>query len=234
MWHSNQLLHISSINMQLLSSYTNSWHTCNFYLVTQIVDKSFFQLMSTCTFRRDTCNSTRVARISKKYGGWVARFVEIHATQPGFACFLKYVQVLPTLTLTCFYLRVTPFIKIHATQLGLHISRKNTGLSCTFHQDTCNSTRVARISKKHRGWVARFVEIHATQPEFVCFLKYVQVVPTLTNDMFLSLGYTFHRDTCNSTRGCIFLEEIRGWGAPFSSRYVQLNPGCKFLKQICN
>jgi hypothetical protein len=54
-------------------------------------------------------------------------------------CFLKYVQVLHTLTLKCFYLRVTPFIEIHATQLGLHISRKNTGLSCTFREDTCNS-----------------------------------------------------------------------------------------------
>jgi hypothetical protein len=99
--------------------------------------------------------------------------------------------------------------------------------TCTFCRDTCNSTRVARISKKHGGWVARFVEIHATQPEFVCFLKYVQVVPTLTNDMFLSLGYTFHRDTCNSTRVAYFSKKY-GVELHLSSRYVQLNLGWNF------
>jgi hypothetical protein len=60
-WHSNQLLHISLINMQLLSGYTNRWYTYNFE--------------KRATFDFLLCH----------FFNWclLAPFVEIRATEPG-------------------------------------------------------------------------------------------------------------------------------------------------------
>jgi hypothetical protein len=92
------------------------------------------------------------------------------------------------------------------------------GLSCTFRQDTCNSTQVCMFSQ-------------------ICASStYINKWHVFIFGLHLSSRYM----QLNS--GCIFLEEIRGWGAPFhrdmcnstrvasfSNKYVTKHGGLSYL-----